>query len=341
MEKTQRAEVRKIQLAEQQALAVRFREVVLAAEPEAQRAIAPFLQVPVLRRVVQTMANDERGDFSHWATNPLVLEYLHMAKKALEDGLITEQEAEQLMIAQAKARVSSLSSVCSRALTPARAGPEVEPGGGDRVQGAHAAARAPRHGAAGERAERAADGAERRQRRIPRQALRRRDGCVNRTCFVRRSAAGMSNTKSMCARTECYTRAVSILDFVEGTSKADQAEIDNNKVAVLWNMAAAHIAVSEFGAAAEKCTQALALEPDCIRVLLRRAKAYTARGEYALAEADLAKVKDLEPWSFEAEEAEQKLRQARKAHTSKDAAFAAAAMKAATQGKAASAGGKA
>jgi len=91
-------------------------------------------------------------------------------------------------------------------------------------------------------------------------------------------------------------------------------------------MAAAHMARCEFGAAAARCGDALQLEPDSIRVLLRRAKALTQRGEYALAEADLARVKDLEPWSYEAEDALAELRAQRKQHSKGDVAFAAAAM---------------
>lgn len=104
MEKTQRAEVRKVHKAEEHLRALKFRDVVLAASPEAQRAVAPFLKVPVLRRIVQTIANDPSGDFTKWATNPLVLEHLSVAKKAIDDGLITEQEAEHLILAQVKAR---------------------------------------------------------------------------------------------------------------------------------------------------------------------------------------------------------------------------------------------
>ena len=104
VEKTQRAEIRKVHRTEEQLRALKFRDVVLASSPEAQRAVAPFLQGPVLRRIVQTIANDPGGDFTKWATNPLVLEHLAVAKKAIDDGLITEKEAEHLILAQVKAR---------------------------------------------------------------------------------------------------------------------------------------------------------------------------------------------------------------------------------------------
>jgi len=185
VQKTQKAEVKKVQQAEEQMRALKFRDVVLAAEPQAQKAVAPFLQVPILRRVVQTMANDERGDFTAWATNPLVLEYLGLAKKALDEGLMTEAEAEHLMLAQIKVRGGRTGRPCllarpsiSELTRPARgAGPEVEPGRGG-VQGPHAAQGSTGHGAAGGRTQRAAAGAQRRQHGISRQAIRPGHGCV-------------------------------------------------------------------------------------------------------------------------------------------------------------------
>jgi hypothetical protein len=104
VERTQKAEVTKVHKAEQQARALKFRDVVLSSSPEAQRAVAPFLKVPVLRQIVQTIANDQRGNFSQWATNPTIIEYLSLAKKALDDGLMTEAEAEHLILAQIKVR---------------------------------------------------------------------------------------------------------------------------------------------------------------------------------------------------------------------------------------------
>jgi Tfp pilus assembly protein PilF len=123
-----------------------------------------------------------------------------------------------------------------------------------------------------------------------------------------------------------YQRALSILDFVQGGSAADQGEVDANKVAVLWNMGAVHLAQAEYGACVAKCSQALELEPDSIRVLLRRAKAYVGRGEYGAAEADLSRVKDLEPWSFDAEDVMMQLRAARQKHSRAQSQFAAAAL---------------
>ena len=104
VEKTQRQEVRKMRRTEEQAAALRFREAVLSASPDAQRNVAPFLATPVLRNLVRSLTNDEYGDFDRWATNPLVLRMLGEAKKAIEEGRLTETEVERLLVAHAKVR---------------------------------------------------------------------------------------------------------------------------------------------------------------------------------------------------------------------------------------------
>lgn len=104
VEKTQRQEIRKMRRSEEQDAAVRFREAVLSASPEAQRNVAPFLATPVLRNLVRSLTNDEYGDFDRWATNPLILRMLGEAKKMMEDGRLSEAEVERLIIAQAKVR---------------------------------------------------------------------------------------------------------------------------------------------------------------------------------------------------------------------------------------------
>jgi hypothetical protein len=106
VEKTQKKEIRTAQRAHTNALAATFRERFLAAPLEAQRAMAPFLEVPLLRRVVQTLSNDERGDFGAWATNPRIIEMLQAAKEAIDSGNLNEEEATRLMVAFAKARTA-------------------------------------------------------------------------------------------------------------------------------------------------------------------------------------------------------------------------------------------
>lgn len=61
---------------------------VLESEYEAQKAVAPFLGNRVLRRIVQTFANDPKGDFAKWALNPEVIQMLSLAKQRMEQGWV-------------------------------------------------------------------------------------------------------------------------------------------------------------------------------------------------------------------------------------------------------------
>ena len=78
--------------------AVEFRDAVVSSEPEAQRNVAPFLSSPVLRKIVMTFSNDPRGDFAQWANNPRVLEMLKRLQGYLDEGRMTEEEAERLLV---------------------------------------------------------------------------------------------------------------------------------------------------------------------------------------------------------------------------------------------------
>lgn len=102
VEKHQRKEARASVKAEERAALERLRGAVLDADFEAQRAVAPFLRTPVLRRVVQTFANDARGDFSAWAGNPRVVEMLAAAQRLLDTGAMSEGEMEAALLAQLK-----------------------------------------------------------------------------------------------------------------------------------------------------------------------------------------------------------------------------------------------
>ena len=312
VEKTQQAEIRKVHKTREQLQAIRFREVVLSSTPEAQRAVAPFLQVPVLRRIVQTIANDPAGEFSKWATNPMILEHLSVAKKAMEDGLITEQEAEHLVLAQIKdPERNPQAAAAFEAVTKPKA----------RLETAQLV------GALNEQLQ------ERNAGNVCYKAKRwdeAMSACFG--CGIAR-APGDRNShgpKLYSARPRCaghYEKALAILNFVQGASVADQEEVDANKATVLWNTAAVHLAQGEYGACVSKCTQALELQPGSIRVLLRRAKAYIQRGDYDAAEADLTRIKDLEPWSFDAEDVMAQLRVAKYKHGQKLRQFAEAAIR--------------
>ena len=124
----------------------------------------------------------------------------------------------------------------------------------------------------------------------------------------------------------CYTRARAILDMVKATNRDDERELDLNRVSVLGNLAAVHMARAEFGAAAERCTEALALDEGNVKLLLRRARALANRADWAGAEADMRRVKDIEPWSAEAEELAEAVRRMRARKAKEDAAFAARSM---------------
>lgn len=82
--------------------ALKFKGKVLEADYEAQKAIAPFLKNKVLKKVVQTFANDRDGDFEKWAKNPRVIEMLKAAEKHMEEGRMTEEEMEEFWIRMLK-----------------------------------------------------------------------------------------------------------------------------------------------------------------------------------------------------------------------------------------------
>lgn len=70
----------------------------------------------------------------------------------------------------------------------------------------------------------------------------------------------------------------------------------------------------EHGSAASFCSKALAIDPRNCKALLRRAKAHTGRHDYEAAAADLATLRDIDPYSIDAAEAAAALERARAAH---------------------------
>lgn len=66
--------------------------------------MAPFLENRVLRKIVQTFTNDPRNDFSKWANNPLVIRMLTKAKEMMDEGRMSEDEAEHLILKQLNVR---------------------------------------------------------------------------------------------------------------------------------------------------------------------------------------------------------------------------------------------
>lgn len=98
LEKHQKREVKQAIQLQEKIAALKFRSKVLESDYESQVSIAPFLKNKVLKRIVQTFANDPNGDFEKWAKNPRVIEMLKAAQKMMDDGTMTEDEAETYLI---------------------------------------------------------------------------------------------------------------------------------------------------------------------------------------------------------------------------------------------------
>jgi len=98
--KHQQSEVRKAMRLNRKMKAMEFKEKVMESDYDAQKNMAPFLENKVLRKIVQTFTNDPRNDFSKWANNPLVIRMLTKAKELMDEGRMTEDEAEHLILQQ-------------------------------------------------------------------------------------------------------------------------------------------------------------------------------------------------------------------------------------------------
>ena len=97
LEKHQKKEFKKAGRLARKSKYAEFQDKVLSADYDAQKNIAPFLENRVLRRIVNTFCNDPKNDFSKWANNKEVLKLLSSAKKLMDEGKMTEDEAEELM----------------------------------------------------------------------------------------------------------------------------------------------------------------------------------------------------------------------------------------------------
>ena len=72
---------------------------VLEADLDTQQAVAPLLQNKVLRRIIQSFTNDNKCKIDFWACNPEVLRLLHEAKRKMDEGFVSEEEMESLLLA--------------------------------------------------------------------------------------------------------------------------------------------------------------------------------------------------------------------------------------------------
>ncbi|GAB4816733.1 hypothetical protein N2152v2_003779 [Parachlorella kessleri] len=296
LEKHQRKEFKQaLQLQEKQR-ALQFREKVLESEYDAQKAVAPFLGNRVLRRIVQSLANDPRGDFSKWALNPAVLQLLREAKKRMEDGLISEEEMEQVLVRQLQ----------------------------DPANPAHEEFARKTHQVV----------------RLPTDQL---VGALNEHLTERRQGNDFYRQGNFRKALYHYKRAAGVTEFVMALSRADQEEVDVNKLAAYLNIAAAYMGLQarkaprwcdcrqgerglwaqldlEYGSAISFCSKALAVDPRSAKALLRRLKARIAWHDYEGAGADLQALRELDPWSPELAAQAQALQRARQEDKRKEQA---------------------
>lgn len=156
-------------------------------------------------------------------------------------------------------------------------------------------------------------------------------GALNEALRERWAGNAAYRTGRLGEAAAAYARSLAVLDHVRGAGAGDQAEVLKNKAAVLWNLAAVHLAAAEPFAAIQRCTTALEecapADEQRLRLLLRRAAAHVARREYAAAARDLEAVKEAEPWNEEAERVAARATAQRAADGAKDRAFAAAALR--------------
>ena len=146
---------------------------------------------------------------------------------------------------------------------------------------------------------------------------------LNEQVQLRRKGNDLYKARRFVEALKEYESALGICNFINALSSPDQFEIDTNKQACLLNVAAVRMAMSEYGAAEKLCTEALELDSMNIKALLRRAKARMGRGSFAEAREDLNRVKELEPWNWEAEEQLRRLRDGAKESLRRESQLAA------------------
>ena len=251
--KQQRKEIRQMEAHTEETSARDFRERVLAADAEAQKNVAPFLENPVLRRIVKSFTNDERGDFAKWACNPRVIEMLRRAQKAMDEGKLTEADAERIMIE-------------SLAAKGARAGDAAD------VVDDRGFGTAPSRVPAG------------RKVRVESNNL---VSALNEHVQLRMQGNQLYESRAFPEALEKYQAALSVVDLIQGTNPVDQGEIDKNRAATLMNIAATHMGVQAFGEAIRNLNEANHIVPNHPKLFMRRARAFTQRGAFDEARADV------------------------------------------------------
>lgn len=274
LEKHQRKEMRQALKVQEKIQALKFKDVVLDSEYEAQVSIAPFLKNRVLKKIVMTFANDPQGDFEKWATNPRVIEMLSVAQKMMDEGRVTEDEMEEHLIRMLK-------------------DPSNE-----------------HHEEFAAKTKQVA--------RLPTDQLVQ---ALNEHLTERRKGNAAYKEQNYSDALHHYVRAKSIVDLVQGLSQADQVEVLLNRIAVNCNIAAVHLATKDFGAAVQACDAALELDPTCQKALARRAKALIGRHEFALAQVELEKLRDINMLSDDIPEIESLMKRTKAMSKKSDKAF--------------------
>lgn len=79
--RNEKEELRDVRKSQDRVEASRFRNSVLLADCEAQTNMAPFIRHRVLRHIICSFTNDDKGDFETWACNPRIIDMLTQAKK--------------------------------------------------------------------------------------------------------------------------------------------------------------------------------------------------------------------------------------------------------------------
>ncbi|MEW5308635.1 MAG: hypothetical protein WDW38_000578 [Sanguina aurantia] len=123
VEEAQRVELEQLLTVQEQVKELEFEQKVMAAGPDIQRAVAPFMDHPVLRRVMHSFANGSDEGLTQWASNPRVIEMLTTARSLLRHGRMTEGELETMLLQRIK---SPALSAGEEAITPSPAHPRVK-----------------------------------------------------------------------------------------------------------------------------------------------------------------------------------------------------------------------
>jgi len=124
---------------------------------------------------------------------------------------------------------------------------------------------------------------------------------LNEQCQLRYKGNDFYNAKEFDKARDCYVRALSIMKLVKGTNPMDHAEVVKNKLACLMNLGSACMGLKLYGEAITYLNEAEEENPDDLRLLLRRGRAYAQRGDFDEAKRDFTRVLQLDPFDDQAQ----------------------------------------